>query len=190
MRLFVGVLPSRQACDELTRALRPVREAWPGLRWADPANWHVTLSFLGEVPDEVLPRLETRLARAAARYAPLTLGLAGAGAFPSVRRARVLWTGLYGSRLPLARLAESLAAGARRAGAVQVDGKRFSPHLTLARARQETDATAMVEALSGFAGTTWEVRAVHLIRSHLGASVRYESIAEYALAAPAPDERS
>ncbi|MFD0885050.1 2'-5' RNA ligase family protein, partial [Streptosporangium algeriense] len=81
-------------------------------------------------------------------------------------------------------------AGARRAGAVQVDGKRFSPHLTLARARPESDVTALVEALSGFGGTTWEVRAVHLIRSHLGASVRYEPVAEYPLTAPAPDVRS
>ncbi|MFD0888701.1 RNA 2',3'-cyclic phosphodiesterase, partial [Streptosporangium algeriense] len=92
MRLFVGVLPPRQACDELARALRPLRGTWRELRWIDPVNWHVTLSFLGEVPDEVLPRLETRLARAATRYAPLTLGLAGAGAFPTAGRARVLWT--------------------------------------------------------------------------------------------------
>ncbi|MEV8630562.1 RNA 2',3'-cyclic phosphodiesterase [Streptosporangium sp. NPDC051023] len=190
MRLFVGVLPPRRARDELARALRPHQGAWPGLRWIDRANWHVTLSFLGEVPEEIQPELETRLARAASRHAPMTLSLAGAGAFPSARRARVFWTGLYGPRLPLVRLAESLGAGARRAGAVQVDRKRLSPHLTLARTRTETDVTGLVEAFAAFEGAEWEMSAVHLVRSHLGSTVRYEEIAEYALTAPAPYGRS
>ncbi|GAA3090590.1 RNA 2',3'-cyclic phosphodiesterase [Streptosporangium carneum] len=190
MRLFVGVLPPRHVLDELLGALRPHRAAWSGLRWIDRANWHVTLSFLGEVSQEVLPELETRLARAASRHAPMTLSLAGAGAFPSARRARVLWTGLYGPGLPLVRLAESLGAGARRAGAVQADRRQLKPHLTLARARPEADVSGLVEALGEFAGTPWEVDAVHLMRSHLGPAVRYEKIADYALTAPAPDRRS
>ncbi|MFC3985695.1 RNA 2',3'-cyclic phosphodiesterase [Streptosporangium jomthongense] len=191
MRLFVGVLPPRRACDELARALRPLRGAWPELRWVDPANWHLTLAFLGEVPPEVLPELETRLARAASRHASMTLALTGAGAFPSVRRARILWSGLSGAHLPLTRLADSVAAGARRAGAVRVDDrKRFRAHLTLARTRAETDVSDLVEALGPFAGTPWEVGTVHLVRSHLGSPVRYETLAEYALASPALGERS
>ncbi|MEV7007371.1 RNA 2',3'-cyclic phosphodiesterase [Streptosporangium sp. NPDC051022] len=190
MRLFVGVLPPWRACDELARALRPHLGAWPGLRWVDRANWHVTLSFLGEVPEEIMSELETRLARAASRHASMTLSLAGAGAFPSPHRARVFWTGLYGARLPLARLADSLGAGARRAGVAQLDRRRFRPHLTLARARAETDMSDLVEAFEAFAGTSWETDTVHLVRSHLGPVVRYETIAEYALAAPAPDGRS
>ncbi len=190
MRLFVGVLLPRQVRDELARALRPHRAVWPELRWIDQANWHMTLSFLGEVPQEVLPELETRLARAASRHAPMTLSLAGAGAFPSARRARVFWAGLHGPGLPLVRLADSLGAGAARAGAVQADRKRFRAHLTLARARAETDVSGLVEAFGAFAGTAWEVNTVHLMRSHLGASVHYEEIAKYALTAPAPDGRS
>nr|BFE84021.1 hypothetical protein GCM10020093_066220 [Planobispora longispora] len=82
MRLFVGLLPPRPVCDELARALGPHRAAWPRLRWIDRENWHLTLAFLGEVPEEVLPGLEVRLGRAASRYAPMTLAFTGAGAFP------------------------------------------------------------------------------------------------------------
>lgn len=189
MRLFVGVLPPRRACEELTRAIAPHRSAWPGLRWLDPAGWHMTLAFLGEVPEEVLPELETRLARAASRHAPMTLSLAGAGAFPSVRRARVFWTGVHGPHLRLARLAGSLGAGAVRAGAARTDRRRLRPHLSLARSRADVDVRPLVEGLQAFAGTPWEAHTVHLVRSRLGAVVRYETIAEYGLTASAPGGR-
>lgn len=97
MRLFVGLLPPQPVRDELVRALEPHREEWPQLRWLNPAGWHVTLSFLGEVPDRVLPELETRLARATSRHASMTLSLAGAGAFPSARRARIFLAGVRGA---------------------------------------------------------------------------------------------
>lgn len=190
MRLFVGLPLPQRVRDELGRALDPHRAAWPGLRWPDPETWHVTLSFLGEVPETVLPDLETRLARAASRYAPMTLSLVGAGAFPSARRARVFWTGVYGCRPQLVRLADSLGAGALRAGAVHADRRRLRPHLTLARSRADADLQRLVEDFGAFAGTGWEAGAVHLVRSHLGAAVRYETVAEYPLVAPAPGGRS
>ncbi|GHE34693.1 RNA 2',3'-cyclic phosphodiesterase [Streptosporangium violaceochromogenes] len=195
MRLFVGMLPPRQAREELTRAIAPHRSAWQGLRWLDPAGWHMTLAFLGEVPEEVLPELETRLARAASRHAPMTLSLAGAGAFPSVRRARVLWTGVRGPHPRLTRLAGSLGAGAVRAGAVRAgavrtDRRRLRPHLSLARSRADVDVRPLVEGFEAFAGTPWEARTVHLVRSRLGAVVHYETIAEYVLTASAPGGRS
>ncbi|MFC7647182.1 RNA 2',3'-cyclic phosphodiesterase [Streptosporangium lutulentum] len=97
MRLFLGLLPPWSVRDELVRALEPHREEWPRLRWLNPVGWHLTLSFLGEVPDRVLPGLETRLARATSRHASMTLSLAGAGAFPSARRARIFLTGVRGA---------------------------------------------------------------------------------------------
>lgn len=94
MRLFVGLLPPPPVRDELILALEAHRPRWPGLRWLDPATWHVTLSFFGEVPEQVLPELRTRLADVAAHHAPMTLSLTGAGAFPSAGAARVFLTGL------------------------------------------------------------------------------------------------
>ena len=118
----------------------------------------------------------------------MTLAFAGAGACSSAARARVVWLGLRGGGAPLSRLAASIAAGARRAGAVRTDVKAFRPHLTLARARPREggDARPLVEALTGsFAGTPWRAEAVHLMRSHLGPVVRYETLESWPLAARA-----
>ncbi|MFC7647181.1 hypothetical protein ACFQX6_46660 [Streptosporangium lutulentum] len=48
----------------------------------------------------------------------------------------------------------------------------------------------LVEAFEPFAGTEWEADTVHLVRSTLGAEVRYETIAEWHLAARAPRGQS
>ncbi|PWS40443.1 RNA 2',3'-cyclic phosphodiesterase, partial [Streptomyces sp. ZEA17I] len=89
-RLFAAVLPPPSAVAELRTAVAPLR-ALPGardLRWTRPEDWHVTLAFYGEVPDEdVRPELEARLGRAAHRTEPFRLRVHGAGHFGG----RALW---------------------------------------------------------------------------------------------------
>lgn len=184
MRLFAALLPPQESLDEVDRALDGHRSSWSDLRWLPPENWHITLAFYGEVPEHILPDLTARLARAAARHAPMTLAFAGAGAFPSARRCRVVWTGLDGGQGVLPKLAASLAASGRRAGVPEQDDKRFRPHLTLARSRSGADVRPLVEALASFRGTPWPATEVHLMRSHLGPSVRYETIATWPLTRP------
>ena len=143
MRLFVAVAVPVHAADELDDAVAPLRQSWPGLRWTGRDAWHLTLAFLGEVTEPVCARLVPRLERAAARHPRLPLSLGGAGAFPGAARARVLWTGVQGEPRALAALAASVAAGARRAGAPPAEeGRRFQPHLTLARCREPVDVRA------------------------------------------------
>ncbi|WP_052423826.1 RNA 2',3'-cyclic phosphodiesterase [Nonomuraea candida] len=180
MRLFAALVPPDEVLDEIARAIAPHVGQVPGLRWPDRATWHITLGFFGEVPERVLPELETRLARAVRRHTAMNLAFEGFGAFSSVRRARVLWVGVTGDSMT--RLADSVRAGARRAGAEQTDDKRFHPHLTLARAKVETDLRPLVESLSGFSGSPWRAERVRLFRSHTGPQVRHESLAEWALA--------
>jgi len=184
MRLFAAVVPPDEVLDELERAIAPHVGQVPGLRWPDRETWHITLAFFGEVPERVLPDLQVRLARAVARHTAPNLAFTRFGAFSSVRHARVFWAGLTGD--PMTRLAESVAAGAHRAGATQTDRKRFHPHLTLARARAETDLRPLVDSLSGFSGSAWRASGVRLVKSELGARVRYESLAEWALAPAEP----
>ncbi|HEY8043991.1 MAG TPA: RNA 2',3'-cyclic phosphodiesterase [Streptosporangiaceae bacterium] len=175
MRLFVAVAVPVRAADELDDAVAPLRQEWPGLRWTGREAWHVTLAFLGEVNDTVSARLVPRLERAAARHSCLPVCLGGAGAFPGAGRARVLWTGVQGEPRGLAALAASVAAGARRAGAHPAEeGRRFQPHLTLARCREPVDARPLVDRLSGYTGTAWTAGEIYLIRSHLPAGRPHE----------------
>jgi 2'-5' RNA ligase len=193
MRAFVALVPPAGALAELEAAVAPVRAAHPGLRWTPPAQWHLTLAFLGEVDEAVLPELTDRLARAARRHPPAPLALAGGGRFGD----RVLWTRVHAAPEPAAaqvpssvrespasagraprsdragldglrRLAGSVGAAARRSG-IPVDDRPYRPHLTLARTRDGADLLPAVAALSTFAGSPWTADALHLVRSRLGA---------------------
>jgi 2'-5' RNA ligase len=193
MRLFVAVAVPVCAADELDEAVGPLRQSWPGLRWTGRDAWHLTLAFLGEVSEPVCARLVPRLERAAGRHPRLLVSLGGAGAFPGAARARVLWTGVQGEPRALPALAESVAAGARRAGAPPAEeGRRFRPHLTLARCREPVDVQPLVDRLSGYTGTPWTAGEIYLIRSQLPGGrphdrPRYETLGCWPLAgSPAP----
>jgi RNA 2',3'-cyclic 3'-phosphodiesterase len=183
MRLFVAVTPPLGALAELEDAVAPLRAAAPELRWTGTSAWHLTLAFLGEVTEHVLPELQTRLERAARRHPAQRLAIAGGGAFPSARKAQVLWAGFSADDQALAGLAASVAAGARRAGAAPSDERRkYRPHLTLARCRAPADVSALTGALARFTGTAWTADSIHLIRSHLSAGPpSYEHLASFPL---------
>ncbi|MGH3191448.1 MAG: RNA 2',3'-cyclic phosphodiesterase [Streptosporangiaceae bacterium] len=186
MRLFVAIAPPPTVLDELDARLEPLRAGRHDLRWTNREAWHVTLAFLGQVDETAAARLLPRLERAARRHAEFRLAFAGAGAFPAATRANVLWCGLSGDRGALARLAESVAAGARRAGAPPPDkGRRFQPHLTLARCRMPADVTELVAALSDYEGPPWTADRVHLVRSRLGPTTlpRFTSLGDWPLRA-------
>jgi 2'-5' RNA ligase len=182
MRLFVAIALPPEAASELDAVVAPLRPAWPELRWTGVDAWHLTLAFLGEVDQVVTGRLSPRLERAARRHAPLSLSLAGAGAFPVAARARVLWTGIRGDRRGLGLLAGSVAAGARRAGAPPAsEGRGYQPHLTLARCRTPADVRSLVDTLSGFTGISWVASEIYLIHSRLEAHPRYEVLGTWPL---------
>jgi 2'-5' RNA ligase len=182
MRLFVGLAPSAIALDDLDAACAPLRRGRADVRWTSRELWHITLAFLGEVSEDVLPRLLPRLERAAGRHRAFGLNLAGAGAFPSPARANVLWGGLSGDRKALGELAMSVGAGARRAGAPPPDeGRRYRPHVTLARCRTPADVRSVVAELSGYQGPAWTAGEIYLIRSTLGGQARYETLGTWNL---------
>ncbi len=153
------------------------------LRWTSSEQWHLTLAFLGEVDDAVVAKLRPRLERAVARHPAQRLAIAGGGAFPSPRKARVLWAGLRADNRTLGALAASVAAAARRAGAPSPDEeRRFRAHLTLARCRDITDLSGLTTTLAGFAGQAWTADSVRLVRSYLSTGPpRYETAGEWPL---------
>ncbi|MFI0452365.1 RNA 2',3'-cyclic phosphodiesterase [Actinomadura sp. 6N118] len=186
MRLFVALVPPPEILDELEEFIAPVKAEWPDLKWIRRELIHVTLTFLGEIDERTLEKLLPRLERAVGRHDRLSLSLAGAGAFPgSGAHARVVWTGLYGDRRGVARLAASTTAAGRRVGTPPDKHRTFRPHLTLARSRQPVDVRPLLESLSTFAGSSWTATSIHLMRSHLPGKghpeLEYESLKTWSL---------
>jgi len=190
VRLFAALVPPERVLTDLRALVDGVREDWPGLRWTRPDQWHVTLTFFGDVDGARVDDLTARLGRAAARAEPMPLSFGAGGTFGSRARARVAWLRVEGARDPLRRLARATDAAGRRAG-LEVEDRPYRPHLTLARARRPTDLRPLLDALPSSTSSGWTARRLSLVRSRLGAhedrgSV-HETVADWPLG-PAPHE--
>jgi len=132
-RLFVGIPVPGECRDALAGAVRTLVEAaGDGLRPTRPENFHLTLQFLGETPDDRVAAVASALA--AVPFSPFTLRPGRIGCLPDCRRPRVIHAGA-------AQGAESCIALAGRVRDAldplgYPRGKRFTPHLTLARIKR------------------------------------------------------
>jgi 2'-5' RNA ligase len=187
MRLFVSVEPPEDAVEHLDEFLSVRRSAGSLLRWSSPAQWHVTLAFMGSAPERVVEDLVDAVAGVASRTAPLALEVAGGGCFPDVTRAKVLWAGVAGGTSEpdgLGRLARAVRSACSVAGA-SPEGGPFLPHLTLGRFPHAEDATRWVRVLQTYAGPPWVASEVTVVASHLprerGHRPRHEVLARLPL---------
>ncbi|MDA1133118.1 MAG: RNA 2',3'-cyclic phosphodiesterase, partial [Proteobacteria bacterium] len=125
IRLFVALgLPAG-----VRERLALVRAPLPGARWVPPENMHVTLRFIGEVEPPLATEIDTLLSRITAPS--FDISLAGLGTFGSRGRVRALWAGVE-QTVPLAHLQAKIETACRRAG-LPPEGRKFHPHVTLAR---------------------------------------------------------
>ncbi|WP_026163264.1 RNA 2',3'-cyclic phosphodiesterase [Kribbella catacumbae] len=183
MRLFVAVVPPVEVVEHLAEFADPRRE-YPDedIRWSADETWHITLAFLGEVPEYKTDELAERLEVAAKRQKPFDLSLGRAGAFPGVADARVLWTGVRDESDALPHLAMVSRSAANKAG-VTVDGRKFTPHLTLARLRRPMDVVRWVRIFDTYQGPAWTAESVQLISSRLGEGpsrgAAYDTVGEW-----------
>jgi 2'-5' RNA ligase len=186
MRMFAAVVPPAGAVEHLDTFLE-VRRSAGEFRWAPAEQLHVTVAFYADVPERRTEDLLERLGRAAARRTSFETAVAGGGAFPNAARARVVWAGLdldEHGHTELTRLATGARAAANRAG-VPVDGRRFRPHVTVARLGHPQDVPDWVRLLDGYRGPTWTVDRLTLVASYLGEGPRgrprYRPVDEFAL---------
>lgn len=125
IRLFVGLALPPSVKDRLAALSAGI----PSARWTPPANLHITLRFIGEVDEPVGETIHDNLTFV--RAPAFDLDIAGCGTFDGGRRAYTLWAGV--SREPsLLHLHDKIESAVARAG-VKPNGRRFQPHVTLAR---------------------------------------------------------
>ncbi len=185
VRTFIAVPLS----DEIRRALGRVaeegREAGGDVKWVEPALIHLTLRFLGDVAEDRLPAVQDALRAAAGAAAPFDLRVAGVGAFPDLRRPRVIWAGGEEKGGVLRGLAAAVEAACVRLGFGPSDHP-FSPHLTLGRVKSLKGIDNLRPVLERHAGDdfgTERVASFHLMKSVLRPEgPEYSSLMELPLA--------
>ena len=172
MRTFVAIFPPQRVREALFRAARDL-PASKAFRLIGPEKLHLTLKFLGNVAEDDLSRVEQALEPLRGRHEPFEVSTSDFGAFPSERRARILWAGVGEGSGPLRVVAQSVDDLLEPAGFGR-EHRPYVPHLTLGRARgpgvkiEDTSVSLptlrfsvsgvdLVESVPGEGGVTYSV---------------------------------
>lgn len=164
LRLFAAVVPPATVLDALDAVVEPRRDADANLRWVSRPNWHLTLAFFGDVPDDRIEPLHEALAGVAGH--PFTVTLDGAGSFPNPAAAKVLYQAVSAGSEEVRALSRRVRTAADRV-AVPSDNAKHVPHLTLARLRRPAAAIRWLRIVDSFVAQSFTVDEFTLFRSDL-----------------------
>ncbi len=172
IRAFIAIpLPAeiQHSLDETARLLRDQKSR--AIRWVAARNIHLTLKFLGEVEGSKLSAISQVIEAECKGRQPFEISARDVGAFPNLRRPRVIWVGVE-APVALAGLANAIDQGTQALG-FPGENRPFNPHLTLGRVSENAspqELQAVTQKLStarvGLLGS-FTVNQVILFRSDL-----------------------
>ena len=145
VRAFVALNIPPELHERIQRIQSRLRylEGASAIRWTRPAQFHLTLEFLGDIDANRVGDVLAEIQSACLNEAPLKLELSGLGCFPSFEKPSVAWLGVTGETERLAALQRRIREGVRK-----FEGRRdehaFSPHMTLGRVKSSCFKIARV----------------------------------------------
>jgi 2'-5' RNA ligase len=138
MRLFLAVEIPPQEQKQIYESLSPLRKQWPKIRWISSDNLHITLKFLGEVPEALIPKVKKCAEDCISDMGlgSFKLTFSQIGAFPRPKSPRVIWCGVEGDTKMLSALVEHLEPKLETLG-FQKEKRPYRAHLTIAKVSPE-----------------------------------------------------
>lgn len=199
LRLFLGIALPGTVESALGRIAAGMRPALSFRKWTHSADYHITLHYLGNTPQDQLPAIRLAAQEAAGQANPIRLSLAAPGTFGPTASPRVLWCGIDETNddnivagtdeadpalSPLHQLHLLLGERLRERIGYEPEARPYHPHITLARSC-EGDRCSKSEIQELWHSSTarekglravWPASAITVFRSHLGRSPSYERL--------------
>jgi len=180
IRCFIAInLPDRirrSIADLIAR----LRKTGADVAWVPTEKIHLTLKFLGNTDDSLIPKIKESISKKLSHYNVFYIKIVGVGCFPSEKRPRVLWIGIENSAV-LNSIQKDLDAEFAQLGFAPED-RPFSPHLTIGRVRSLKGISEMLNSFAECKGTDFgavEAKSIHVMKSELKpAGAEHTSIAE------------
>lgn len=149
MRLFVAILLDDEVRAALGRVQQHLSPICSGVRWVRQEQLHITVKFLGEVPDRDVAGVSKALEQAAAQLKPFDTTLEGCGCFPPRGAVRIVWAGIEEPEGLLPRSVEAVE-GALAELDFPRERRPFSPHITIGRVKYDASGGSWRPAVSEF----------------------------------------
>lgn len=167
VRLFIALLLPETLKGKLGDLISALKPLATGVKWVNPASLHLTLKFIGEVPEDMVLSIRDSMSSAVGEKAKCEVGVRGCGGFPNLKNPRVLWVGLSGIDRDF-KIASEIDKHLVPLG-IAKEKRPFSPHLTIGRIKKPGDISRLsgyIENLDFDAGTVI-LNKVALVKSTL-----------------------
>ncbi len=136
MRLFTAIEIEGTPAENIKGFLAVAQGFDLPVKWVDSKKLHLTLVFLGETKPEQMTNLTAALKMGIQGYCSFELEMGGLGAFPNMKKPNALFMNVLQGRDEVVDLFEKMAGPLEKAGFPR-ENRKFSPHVTLGRVREE-----------------------------------------------------
>ncbi|WP_407408602.1 RNA 2',3'-cyclic phosphodiesterase [Peribacillus sp.] len=172
---FALVLPD-DIKHHLHNQTNEVKSEFPFKKWLHPADYHITMAFLGNAEDTMKEEALEKIKRALANEQSFELKVEGIDVFGKKESPRILWAGVKQEER-LTSIQKKIYASCVEAG-FELDKKPFKPHITLARKFEGETPFSINEArqLAKPEAKAFQASQIALYQTHLGASPSYEPV--------------
>jgi 2'-5' RNA ligase len=167
-RAFIAIDIDEAVRQKLVVAQQELAATGAQLKLVEPVNIHVTMKFLGEVPEEKIEAIAAALRKAVVNTQPFNIDVRGIGVFPNLRYVRVIWAGVTDGREAIIAIQQNID---RELGKLGFRPERdFVPHLTLARvktAKRKEHLVALIRKMENVEFGITSAQAIELKQSTL-----------------------
>ena len=144
MRAFLAFEVSAEVRENLAKVEEELKQTRADIKLVEKENLHFTVKFLGEIPETMVEEVDRRLGKLTLQR--MEVDVRGLGAFPDLRRPRVVWAGVSPHDLA------SISGNGQQVidaleGVGESDDRGFNPHITVARVRSPRNVEALTSLI-------------------------------------------
>lgn len=169
-RTFIAVEASPEVRSNAIALMDLLAAHGRDYRWVEQENLHFTLQFLGDITDQEIVDVCSRVKAAAESFDPFEIEARGVGAFPAADKPKTLWVGVGEGQDRLVELHGAIDDELAELG-FRGENRRFVPHLTIGRlirsARPSQQLAGELSSLERFEAGKMVVDAVTVYASQL-----------------------
>ncbi len=174
VRAFIAVPVDIKTVKLVSDLQETLKKSDADIKWVNPKNLHLTLLFLGDVMEDKLPDYY-RVLEDCVHVSSFHLSFQGLGAFPDVKRPRVLWIGVKEGKDEMLQLAHLVKTSLWKAGFLEEKElkQKYSPHLTIGRVKSRDNLPELIKQAKDnqdFCIGPQKISEIHFIKSQLARS--------------------
>jgi RNA 2',3'-cyclic 3'-phosphodiesterase len=154
LRCFIEIDTPEQIRQEIGALIDNLKIYDADVKWIPAQNLHLTLMFLGNTPEILLPEIKDSLSAVVVSYKPFYIKIADTGVFPNRKNPRICWIGMEEDTGILKTLQADVENSMKRLGFKSED-RAFNPHLTIGRVRSRQGMISVVNVLDRYKGRTF-----------------------------------